>query len=152
MTVALWPFQLLLWTTPMSSSFLLLKYLSLDILGDHPTWPGKRGESFEVHLALSEAKGHAPCSWLLTDDSSLIIIGTFVLKLVVDLFSRSMWPNLSYELIKALGVQLTASLKHREKKVVWESLLKTLPEAQRTQGIESLTWIILLTKLNLYPF
>ena len=28
---------------------------------------------------------------------------------------------------------------------------KTLPEAQRTQGIESLTWIIFLTISNLYP-
>ena len=33
-----------------------------------------------------------------------------------------------------------------------EGVIETLPEAQRTQGIESLTWIILLTKLNLYPF
>ena len=29
---------------------------------------------------------------------------------------------------------------------------KTLPEAQRTQGIESLISIILLDELNLYPF
>ena len=29
---------------------------------------------------------------------------------------------------------------------------KTLPEAQRTQGIESLTWIIFFTISNLYPF
>ena len=29
---------------------------------------------------------------------------------------------------------------------------KTLPEAQRTQGIDSLTWIIFLTIAKLYPF
>ena len=34
----------------------------------------------------------------------------------------------------------------------WEAPSKPLPEAQRTQGIESLTWIIFLTISNVYPF
>ena len=29
---------------------------------------------------------------------------------------------------------------------------KTLPEAQRTQGIDSITWIVFLTEMNLYVF
>ena len=40
----------------------------------------------------------------------------------------------------------------RIQKMIYAVLSKTLPEAQRTQGIESLTWITLLTKLNLYQF
>ena len=32
------------------------------------------------------------------------------------------------------------------------SCFEALPEAQRSQGIESLTWVILLAELNLYPF
>ena len=47
-------------------------------------------------------------------------------------------------------------VENKLKKKSWEKVVeflkkveKTLPEAQRTQGIESITWIKFLTKINL---
>ena len=90
------------------------------------------------------------------------------LKMFVILFKKvstkklqKSWEKVAKEL-KKVEKQLKTSCKKVEKKLEkswkkvgeklgksWEKVEKTLPEAQRTQGIESITWIIFLTEINL---
>ena len=92
-----------------------------------------------------------------------------MVKFATNVSGATWWPNLTFKQLVPLNGLICnqCRCRHLEGKIceqfkwchmmakfasgaMWQTNFKTLPEAQRTQGIEFKTWIILFAELNLY--